>query len=134
MEQIGEVAAVPTVGVDLGDRHSRVCVLDEHGEIVEEGRIPTTSSGVEHEFGPLGRPRVVIAMETHANWMHDPLADRGHEVVVANVRKVRAISANERKCDELDARMLAQLGRTDARLLKPVQVRLDLSLVRARAT
>lgn len=138
MKQISVVAAIPTIGVDLGDRHSRVCVLDEHGEIVEEGRIPTTRSGFEHRFGSLDRRRVVIETGTHANWVHDLLAERGHEVVVANARKVRAISANERKCDELDARMLAQLGRTDARLLKPVQVRpeqvrLDLSLVRARA-
>lgn len=138
MEQISVSAAIPTIGVDLGDRYSRICVLDEGGEIVEEGRIPTTCSGFERKFGSLERRRVVIETGTHANWVHDLLAKSGHEVVVANARKVRAISANERKCDELDARMLAQLGRTDARLLKPVQVRpeqvrLDLAMVRARA-
>jgi transposase len=59
-------------------------------------------------------------------------------VIVANARKVRAISANERKSDSLDARMLARLGRVDRTLLQPVAVRaealrLDLTLVRARA-
>jgi len=32
-----------TIGVDLGDRYSRVCVLDEEGEVCEEGRIATTA-------------------------------------------------------------------------------------------
>jgi transposase len=75
---------------------------------------------------------------THANWIHDVLVSTGHEAVVANARKVRAISANERKSDVRDARMLARLGRVDVKLLEPVtvraeDVRLDLTLVRARA-
>jgi transposase len=80
---------------------------------------------------------VVLETGTHAGWANDVLAQAGHEVVVANARKVRAISSNQRKCDELDARMLAQLGRVDVRLLAPVEVRAsqqreDLMLVRAR--
>ena len=79
----------------------------------------------------------MIETGTHASWVHDVVAKAGHEVVVANARKVRAISANERKCDELDARMLARLGRVDVRLLEPVQVRpeqlrVDMALIRAR--
>ncbi len=128
-----------TMGVDLGDRSSRVCVLDAGGDIVEEASIPTTRAAFERKFGGLGRARVVIETGTHANWVHDLLAESGHEVVVANARKVRAISANERKCDELDARMLARLGRADVRLLAPVsvrpeQLRVDMALLRARAT
>ena len=126
-----------TIGVDLGDRSSRLCVLEEGGEIVEEGTIPTTRMAFERKFGALRRARVVIETGTHANWVHDVVAKAGHEVVVANARKVRAISANERKCDELDARMLARLGRVDVRLLEPVQVRpeqlrVDMALIRAR--
>ena len=30
-----------TVGIDLGDQWSRYCVLDEEGEIAEEGRFKT---------------------------------------------------------------------------------------------
>ena len=62
----------------------------------------------------------------------------GHEAVVANARKVRGISASERKSDVRDARILARLGRLDGKLPEPVavraeDVRLDLTLVRARA-
>lgn len=127
-----------TIGVDLGDRTSRMCVLDTAGEIVEEAVIATTRSSFERRFARLERARVVLETGSHAGWANDVLEQAGHEVIVANARKVRSISSNERKCDELDARMLAQLGRVDARLLCPVEVRKsqqreDLMLVRARS-
>jgi hypothetical protein len=32
-----------TAGVDLGDRYSYLCLIDQHSaEIMEEGRVPTT--------------------------------------------------------------------------------------------
>lgn len=137
MKQDSENAAVSTIGVDLGDKYSQLCALDGAGEIVEEGRIATSASAFTRRFKTLEPCRIVIETGTHANWVHDLLVGLGHEVVVANARKVRPISANERKCDELDARMLARLGRSDARLLQPVevrpaQIRLDLCRIRAR--
>lgn len=126
-----------TVGVDLGDKRSQVCVLDGTGEILEEGSVATSKAGFEHRFKGMQTSRVVIETGTHANWVHDLVKALGHEVVVANARKVRAISANVRKSDQVDARMLARLGRIDVSLLQPVtvrpeQVRQDLALLRAR--
>ena len=137
MKQDSVSTAVSTIGMDLGDKYSRVCVLDDAGEIIEEGRIPTSGAGITRKFRSLERHRIVIETGTQSNWVHDLLVGMGHEVVVANARKVRAISANERKCDELDARLLARLGRSDPRLLYPVtvrpeQMRADLCLLRAR--
>lgn len=131
------MAVVATIGLDLGDKHSRFCVLDATGEIVEEGWIPTTSSAMARKFKHMEPQRIVIETGTHANWVHDLLMSLGFEVVVANARKLRAISANERKCDELDARLLAQLGRSDVRLLhpvhvRPVELRQDMCALRAR--
>lgn len=138
MKQLSVKALVSAVGVDLGDRNSRVCVISREGEVVEEATIPTTAASFRRKFGSVGPSRIVIETGTHSNWVHDVLKAQGHEVIVANARKVHAISANERKCDELDARMLARLGRTDISLLCPVQVRpeqvrLDLAMLRARA-
>jgi transposase len=126
-----------TIGVDLGDKRSQVCVLDAEGEVLEEGSIATSKAGFEHRFKSMQLSRVVLETGTHANWVHDVVKQLGHEVVVANARKVRAISANERKSDKLDARMLARLGRTDVKLLRPVavrpeQTRQDLAVLRAR--
>ena len=61
----------------------------------------------------------------------------GHEVVVANARKVRMIYDSDHKNDRLDARMLARLGRVDVNLLAPIRHRraetqADLAVVRSR--
>ena len=80
-----------TIGVDLGDRTSRVCVLDAAGEIVEEATISTTRSAFERKFARLERARMVLETGAHAGWVNDVLEQAGHEVVVANARKVRAI-------------------------------------------
>ena len=49
------------------------------------------------------------------------LTEQGATVLVANPRKLHAISRNERKCDRRDAQMLARLARVDAALLHPIQ-------------
>jgi hypothetical protein len=40
----------PTVGLDLGDRHIQVCVVDEAGEVVEEARLATKPQALCHRF------------------------------------------------------------------------------------
>jgi transposase len=35
-----------TIGMDLGDKTSRYCVLDEQGEIVQEGSVGTTKKAL----------------------------------------------------------------------------------------
>ena len=48
----------------------------------------------------------------------------GHEVLVANARKLRLIYANNRrKTDEVDAENLARLARLDPKLLYPLKHR-----------
>jgi len=46
-----------TVGLDLGDRFSHFCVLDEEGAVIEEDRVPTRPEAVRERFGALGRLR-----------------------------------------------------------------------------
>ena len=58
---------------------------------------------------------------THSPWVSHHLAAQGCETIVANARKLRAIYENERKCDKLDARMIARLTRFDPELLCPVE-------------
>jgi transposase len=112
-----------TVGIDLGDKASHVCVLDEQGEVLEESKLSTTRKALQARFKSQARLRIVIETGTHANWVRDELSELGHEVLIANARKLRAISQSERKDDRTDAQMLARLGRVDARLLCPVEPR-----------
>jgi len=51
------------------------------------------------------------------------LEECGHEVLVANSRKLRLIYANKRKTDEVDAENLARLARVDPKLLYPLKHR-----------
>ena len=111
------------VGLDLGDTYSRYCTLDSDGEILGEGRIRTTEKGVRGHFERLDPCLVAIEAGTHSWWLGRLLAALGHEAVVANTRKVRAISQNNRKSDKADAEMLARLARSDRKLLCPVKLR-----------
>ena len=42
----------------------------------------------------------------------------GHEVIVANVRELRAISHSDRKSDQVDAEKLARFARLDPKILR----------------
>jgi transposase len=128
-----------TVGVDLGDRFSRYCVLNSEGEIVEEGQVRTSAEAFRRHWEGEARQRIVLETGTHSPWISRLLESLGHEVIVANARKVRAISENESKNDRQDAEMLARLGYCNPRLLRPVRHRSverqrDLNLLRARDT
>ena len=62
-------------------------------------------------------------MGTHSPWVNRLLKSFGHEVIVANARQVKLISASSRKDDRLDAQTLARLARVDPQLLRPIQHR-----------
>ena len=137
--QSGEaMAAGLTIGLDVGDRVSWYCVLDEAGEVIGRGDVVSDRQALEVLFGKL--PASVIALEvgTHSPWMSRLLKQLGHEVIVANARQVQLISESSKKNDRLDAEFLARLARADVKLLAPVQHRseaaqADLMAVRVRA-
>ena len=138
MEKVSKLWDGKTIGLDVGDRNSAVCVLDADGEVIEESLIRTTRTSIQARFGSRERMRVVLETGTHANWLHDELEGLGHEVIVANARRVRAICEADQKNDRSDAEQLARLGRADVRLLSPVdprsvETRKDLEVMRARA-
>jgi len=114
-----------TIGIDLGDRWSRYCILDSHGEIVREDRVRTNTGDFEQQFKAIPPTRIVVEAGTHSPWVSRLLAQLGHEVIVANARKVRLIYESDRKNDRLDARMLARLGRVDVNLLAPIRHRAE---------
>lgn len=108
------------IGVDLGDTKHAICVTDKQGNILKEYSIPNTRTHLEKLTSSY--PEALIAMEvgTHSPWISRLLKELGATVIVANARKLRAIYTNTRKCDKLDALMLAKLVRVDPELLHPV--------------
>ena len=101
-----------TVGIDLGDRFSRYCMVNAEGEVMEEGRMQTTAAAMERHFAGEARQRIAMECGTHSPWVSRLLRDMGHEVWVANARKIRAITASESKNDRNDAEKLARLRPT----------------------
>jgi transposase len=114
-----------TAGLDLGDKYSYLCLLDtQSGEIMEEGRLRTTPESLRRRFASERPPmRIAIEAGTHSPWVSRVLEECGHEVLVANARKLRLIYANKRKTDEVDAENLARLARLDPKLLYPLKHR-----------
>lgn len=127
-----------TIGCDLGDRVSEVCVLDAEGLVVANRRFRSTKKGFADVFTKLSPSRVIIEVGGHSPWVSRLLASLGHSVIVANPRKVALISKNAHKSDRTDAELLARLGRVDPLLLSPIQHRGQAmqwvrTLLRARA-
>src|SRR6188472_1692494 len=127
-----------TIGLDLGDRFSSYCVLNEAGEIVLEQKLPTTPEALKQTFAKMPRSRLAMETGTHSPWVSRLLTALGHEVIVAHAQNVRLIVKSRRKDDRIDARTLARLARIDPELLSPAQHRsaqaqLHLTEIRARA-
>ena len=105
-----------TIGLDLGDRNSWYCVLDEAGQIQLEQRVRTNAKALQEVFGAMPRSRIALEIGTHSPWISRLLSELGHEVIVANARKVRLIGESRKKDDRLDAQTLARLARIDPRV------------------
>ena len=127
-----------TIGLDLGDKTSCYCALDEAGEVLFERSAATSKKGLAQAFGALARCRIALEVGGHSPWVSRLLKSFGHEVIVANARQVKLITQSSRKNDKLDAQSLARLARLDPQLLRPIQHRSeeaqqDLMAIRARA-
>lgn len=125
------------IGIDIGDKKSNYCILDPGGAIRAEGVIATTVDQIKAWFAVVPRSCIALEVGTHSVWINALLKDLGHEVYVANPRKMESIRKSKRKNDKEDARKLARLVRSDPELLYPIQhrgmeVREDLIMLRAR--
>ena len=137
MSNISTTSTPATIGLDLGDRHSYICIVDEHGDIVEESRITTSIAAYTSRFEHMPPIRIAIEACAHSPWVSRLLESFGHEVIVANPRKLRMIYLNDTKNDRVDAEYLARLGRIDPKILAPIRHRkadtmADRALLRSR--
>ncbi len=125
------------IGIDLGDRKSHYCVLNEDGIVMEEGSVQTTPTAFSRHFAGLESSLIALEVCGHSRWVSRVLRECGHEVVVANPVRLKLIHKSSRKSDRVDACALARLVRVDPQLLAPVQHRSEedqntLAILRAR--
>ena len=126
-----------TIGIDVSDKLSHFCVLDSAGEIIEEGRLVTSPAAYKMRFGSMDPCRISLEVGTHSPWISRLIKESGHDVLVANARRLRLIYQNDAKDDRVDAEYLARLARLDPGLLAPIthrteDVQRDLGFIRAR--
>src|SRR5215212_3764351 len=97
------------------------------------------AGAIELELKGVARKTIAIEAGMHSPWLSRLLTKLGHEVIVANPRKLRLIYENRRKSDRVDAEYLARVARLDRKLLGAIEHRSELSqshlaVIRSRDT
>src|SRR5260370_15682284 len=85
------------IGIDLGDVWSHYCTLNEDGEVVDRGRFRTTPKAIQRWFTEVPHARVAMEAGVHSIWISEQLQELGHDVIVAHVLELRAVSHSHRK-------------------------------------
>ena len=124
-------------GLDVGDRTTHLCCVDDRRVVVERDRFATTPDGVRRAFANRPPSRIVLEVGSQSRWMSELLGSLGHEVIVADARRVAELTRAGRKTDRRDAETLARLLQGMPELLGAVHHRgraaqVDLALIRAR--
>lgn len=57
------------IGVDVGDRFSRVCILDSDGVPCKEERVRTSEVGFRQYFERLAPSQIALEAGTHSGWV-----------------------------------------------------------------
>jgi transposase len=102
------------LGIDV---HKNKCVyseLDTRGNVIRRGQFGNNLEEVS-DFGSSlsGREQVVVEPVLNYLWLLDQIEARVGSVHVATPHKVRVIAESKCKTDKYDARILAELLRTD---------------------
>ncbi len=127
-----------TAGLDVGDKYCYLAILDSSGELIEESRVSTSKKALSTLFSK-GATRLTVVIEagTHSRWIARLIEECGHQVIIANPRRLRLIYDSNSKGDRTDAQLLARVGRLDQKLLFPIKHRgeeahADLTIIRSR--
>ena len=82
-----------TIGLDLGDRYTHVCVLDEGGAVLERQRVLTRPASLRRLLASYPPSRVVLEVGAHSPWVSRLVSEVGHEAVVAPPTRSQTTSA-----------------------------------------
>src|SRR6185295_17353922 len=96
-------------GLDVGDRVTHLCCVDGERAVVERHRFATTADGVREVFASRPRAKIVLEVGSQSPWMSELLRSFGHDVIVADARRVAQLTRAGRKTDRRDAETLARL-------------------------
>lgn len=127
-----------TAGLDVSDKYSYFAVVNSSAKLVEQTRVRTSKPALRDLFSSK-TPELTVVIEagTHSRWIARLIEDCGHQVIVANPRRLRLIYDTDSKTDRTDAELLARIGRMDKTLLHPIKHRGEeaqahLTMIRSR--
>jgi transposase len=121
--------AVVFLGVDWAEEHHDVCLLDEQGKVLGRARVANSLEGVsrihalvaDHSEEP---DAVVVGIETDRGLLVQALLAAGYQIYAINPLAVDRYrdrhSVSGAKSDAADAKVLADLVRTDRNNHRPV--------------
>lgn len=99
-----------TAGIDLGSKRSQACRVDEAGEEVAREALTSSCVALQRVFGGLPPMRIAIETGGHANWVARQLRAMGHEVIVADAKRLKLLWDTKSKDDKRDALFLAEIA------------------------
>ncbi|MGR8953658.1 MAG: IS110 family transposase [Gammaproteobacteria bacterium] len=99
-------------GIDLASKASAICVMDEMGAILREDEIPTDADGFRTRLGGVEAMKCVVEASPLAEWAVQTLEGLGHEAVIIDARRAKAVVCTKKKTDRVNARDLANMART----------------------
>jgi transposase len=128
------------VGVDWAEEHHDVCVIDAAGKVLAKGRVTNDLAGIGRVHDLIGGavpadadedPVVTVGIETDRGLLVRALVAAGYRVLAVNPLSVDRyrdrVRVSGAKSDPGDARVLADMVRTDAHQHRPVAADSDLA-------
>lgn len=127
------------VGLDIHKKFIYGCILDNHGSVVFEGKFDTEPRELDRFLSNSEKEQCKIAIESCVCWqyIYDYLDDGGYDVVLADPMRVSLIATSRKKTDKHDAKILANLLRTNllpSCYASPKEVREQRQITRHRAS
>lgn len=125
------------VGVDIGKKKCNVAIMDQSGLIDDEFTFTNNHAGIEWFSKKLTMDDKVVMESTGSFWtnLYNHLDSKHIPVTLANPLKTKAIAWARIKSDEVDARILAHLLRSDLiaeSYVPPMDLREIRALIRHR--
>lgn len=118
-------------GIDVADKASAICVVDEAGKVLAEGTVPTDEQALRRWLVRFDHGRVVIEACPLAEWLARVVETSGHTAEVIDARTAKRLMQSRKKTDRRDARTLARMSQ--AGWYRPVHRKSDQArLLRSR--
>jgi len=101
-----------SAGLDVGDRTTAICVINDADDTCLEVSVPTTPTAIHAALKPYRRRLHAVGLETgtRSSWLYSELSQRRLPVVCLDARYAHAaLSAKRNKTDKTDAHGIAVL-------------------------